>query len=213
MLSSVMRFMCGHRLHGRMNSTSGVSTATLEAIEHSVTSMTFCGRLVLTHLIMAEVEPVKSAAFDHFGRALGMRDDLARLVIDARMSAMSCAVNRSCTSQRALPRDDLHLGLATARTSPGTGRECSRTRGTPRLSTTFTAFDEVQHDIALGFHRRRRVNVRDDRHAGIGHRARQRTSSGVIDAASEQPARKSGMSTVLSGRKSFEVSAMKCTPA
>src|SRR5690606_33751099 len=39
-----------------------------------------------------------------------------------------------------------------------------------------------------------------------------RTSSTVIESASEQPARLSGMSTVLSGLSSFEVSAMKCTP-
>ena len=31
MPSRLMRFMCGHRLHGRMNSTSGTSTATFEA--------------------------------------------------------------------------------------------------------------------------------------------------------------------------------------
>ncbi len=40
-----------------------------------------------------------------------------------------------------------------------------------------------------------------------------RTSSAVIESASEQPASGSGMSTVLSGLSSFDVSAMKCTPA
>ena len=40
-----------------------------------------------------------------------------------------------------------------------------------------------------------------------------RTSAAVIEAASEQPARVSGMSTRLSGLRSFEVSAMKWTPA
>ena len=39
-----------------------------------------------------------------------------------------------------------------------------------------------------------------------------RTSAPVMDAASEHPARLSGMSTVFSGLSSFEVSAMKCTP-
>jgi hypothetical protein len=34
----------------------------------------------------------------------------------------------------------------------------------------------------------------------------------VIEAASEQPALKSGISTILSGLSNFEVSAMKCTP-
>ena len=37
-------------------------------------------------------------------------------------------------------------------------------------------------------------------------------SSGVIEEASEQPARLSGISTVFLGFSSFEVSAMKCTP-
>ena len=40
MFSSVMRFMCGHRLHGRRNSVPGDSTATLSLIEHSVTITT-----------------------------------------------------------------------------------------------------------------------------------------------------------------------------
>jgi short-subunit dehydrogenase involved in D-alanine esterification of teichoic acids len=38
-------------------------------------------------------------------------------------------------------------------------------------------------------------------------------SSGVIDSASEQPARASGISTVFLGLSSFAVSAMKWTPA
>src|ERR1700730_16705823 len=46
-----------------------------------------------------------------------------------------------------------------------------------------------------------------------GNRAFQaRNSSAVTDAASEQPARRSGSSTVLSGHKIAAVSAMKCTP-
>ena len=64
--------MCGHRLHGRMNSTSGVSTATLEAIEHSVMSATFVGRLVFTQLIIAEVEPGEVGGLD--ARRAGTRD-------------------------------------------------------------------------------------------------------------------------------------------
>ena len=40
-----------------------------------------------------------------------------------------------------------------------------------------------------------------------------RTSAAVIEAASEQPARRSGISTRLAGLRSLAVSAMKCTPA
>src|SRR3954447_16465305 len=39
-----------------------------------------------------------------------------------------------------------------------------------------------------------------------------RTSSAEIESASEQPASRSGMSTVLSGDRIEAVSAMKCTP-
>src|SRR6266850_650169 len=45
-LGSVIRFMCGHRLHGRTISTSGSSAWTLSAIEHSVIITTRLGRLV-----------------------------------------------------------------------------------------------------------------------------------------------------------------------
>jgi N-acyl-D-aspartate/D-glutamate deacylase len=39
-----------------------------------------------------------------------------------------------------------------------------------------------------------------------------RSSSGVIESASEQPASRSGIRTVLSGESTDAVSAMKCTP-
>ena len=39
-----------------------------------------------------------------------------------------------------------------------------------------------------------------------------RSSSAVIESASEQPASRSGISTVLSGERIEAVSAMKCTP-
>src|SRR6266404_9770521 len=54
--------MCGHRLHGRTISTSGISAWTLSAIEHSVIITTRLGRLLRTQLIMCAVEPVKSAS-------------------------------------------------------------------------------------------------------------------------------------------------------
>ena len=45
MFGSVMRFMCGQRLHGRTNSTPGRSAVTLSAIEHLVTLPTRVRRL------------------------------------------------------------------------------------------------------------------------------------------------------------------------
>src|SRR4051812_3415376 len=55
---SVMRFMCGQRLHGFTNSTSGNSAFTLSAIEHSVTITTRLGLFLRTQSIMPFVEPV-----------------------------------------------------------------------------------------------------------------------------------------------------------
>src|SRR5262249_14567528 len=45
---SVIRFMCGQRLHGRTNSISGCWTARLSLIEHSVTNTTCRGLLSAT---------------------------------------------------------------------------------------------------------------------------------------------------------------------
>ena len=43
MFSRVIRFIWGHRLHGRTNSVSGAAQATLSAMEHSVISTTCRG--------------------------------------------------------------------------------------------------------------------------------------------------------------------------
>ena len=98
MFSSVMRFMCGHRLHGPTNSTSGTSPLMLEAIEHSVISTTRLGRRFSTYSVMAAVEPAKSAArrisSGHSGWASTSASGQA-----SRISAMSCVVKRLCTSQ------------------------------------------------------------------------------------------------------------------
>ena len=52
---------------------------------------------------------------------------------------------------------------------------------------------------ALGFHLGRGVDVGDDRQRRDSCCVISRTSAPVIEAASEQPARRSGISTVLSG--------------
>src|SRR6185503_1776186 len=81
-----------------------------------------------------------------------------------------------------------------------------------RLSTTCTAFAEVQQMSTSAF-----TSADVFTYATIGTPGnlsrKSRTSSPVIEEASEQPARTSGISTVLSGLRIFEVSAMKCTPA
>src|SRR5690606_5405772 len=142
MFCSVIRFMCGQRLQGLTNSVVGASAATFELIEHSVTSTTLAGLWVFTQLIMPDVEPAKSAALrtsgGHSGWAMILRPGSA-----ARNASSSSAVNRSWTSQC-----PFHVMISTlvcvwtylARYSSG----IMMTRGTPRLSMTFTAFAEVQ---------------------------------------------------------------------
>ena len=49
--------MCGQRLQGRMNSVFGKSTATLSAIEHSVTRTTRDGFIAPMCWTMPAVEP------------------------------------------------------------------------------------------------------------------------------------------------------------
>ena len=55
--ASVMRFMCGQRLHGLTNSRSGNSAATLSLIEHSVISASDGGRVSRTWCTIPAVEP------------------------------------------------------------------------------------------------------------------------------------------------------------
>ena len=56
-----MRFICGHKLHGRMNSTLEFYTETLSLIEHFVIMTTLRGCSSRTKFAMAAVEPAKSA--------------------------------------------------------------------------------------------------------------------------------------------------------
>ncbi len=78
----------------------------------------------------------------------------------------------------------------------------------PRLSTTLIALEDVQADVDLGLHlgktysHRRPRERRDSRTQGPH-------ISTVIEDASEQPAFMSGISTVLFGFSSLEVSALK----
>src|SRR5260221_424170 len=85
------------------------------------------------------------------------------------------------------------------------------TVGAFRLSTTSTALEEVQQISTSAF---TSAEVLTYATTGTpGKRSRNnRTSAPVMLAASEQPARESGISTLLCGLRIFEVSAMKCTP-
>ena len=158
--------MCGQRLHGRTNSTSGASTATFAAIEHSVTSTTLRGRLFFTQLIIAAVEPVKSApsmtSGGHSGCAMIFRPGIGvahgRDVL-GREALVHFAV--------ALPGDDLDLGL-------GLHVLGQVLVGDQQHARRAEALDDLHRvrrgaaDVALGLHVGRRVDVGDDRHAGIG---------------------------------------------
>ena len=56
------------------------------------------------------------------------------------------------------------------------------------------------------------VDVHDDDRAADARAFQSRSCSAVIESASEQPASRSGIRTVLSGHRIEAVSAMKCTP-
>src|SRR5699024_10130906 len=78
-------------------------------------------------------------------------------------------------------------------------------------ATTSTAFDEVQQMSVSAF--TSAVVLTYDTTTAPGCSAfHARNWSAVMESASEQPARASGISTVLSGARIFAVSAMKCTP-
>src|SRR5262252_10065588 len=81
----------------------------------------------------------------------------------------------------------------------------------PRLSTTSSAFEEVQQISTSAFTSAEVLTYATTGTPGNFARS-SRTSSPVIEEASEQPALRSGISTVLSGLRILEVSAMKCTP-
>src|SRR3546814_3210711 len=71
MLGKVIRFMCGHRLQGLMNSTCGNLLRRLSAIEHSVIIATRCGCSFSSHFPIALVEPTKSASASTSGGHAG----------------------------------------------------------------------------------------------------------------------------------------------
>ena len=80
-----MRFMCGQRLHGRTNSTSGCCTETLSLIEHSVSSTTRAGfsRADVVGHVGGRAGEVGLG--DHLRRAFRMReDDDAGIVVAQR---------------------------------------------------------------------------------------------------------------------------------
>src|SRR5438105_10656584 len=141
--------MCGQRLQGRTISTSGSSALMLSAIEHSVIITTRLGWVLRTQLIMCAVEPVKSASAitsgGHSGCAMICTDGSA-----SRYILSSAPVKRSCTSQapfQAMMRTLVCDATYLARYWSGTKITVSR----PRLSTTSTAFDEVQQMSTSAF--------------------------------------------------------------
>src|SRR3979411_1932422 len=141
--------MCGHRLHGRTISTSGSSAWTLSAIEYSVIITTRLGCLLRTQLIMCAVEPVKSASAStsggHSGWAMICTDGSA-----SRRLRSSSPVKRSCTSHEPFQAMIFTVVCeATYFARYWSGRKI--TVGARRLSTTWTALDEVDEISTSAF--------------------------------------------------------------
>ena len=164
MFGSVIRFMCGHKLHGRTNSTSGSSACTLSAIEHSVTITTRFG-LVLAHPVDHAGGRAGVVGFrQHVRRAFRMRDDLRFRARSRDTRRSSSPVKRSCTSQA--PFQAMIFSLvceATYFARYWSGRKI--TVSVPRLSTTCTRVRRRAADVDLRLHLGRGVDVDDHRHA------------------------------------------------
>ena len=139
---SVMRFICGQRLHGRTNSTLGASTATLSLIEHSVTSSTLRRLVILHPFDHAGGRAGEVGLGEHVGRAFRVRDDLhagVALAIGAELLAGEALMHLAM----ALPGDDLDLGLGLHPFGEIFVGDHDHPRR-PSDSTTRTAFEEVQ---------------------------------------------------------------------
>ncbi len=159
--------MCGQRLQGRTNSTSGVSAATLDAIEHSVTSTTFAGRLVFDPVDHGRRRAGEVGGFDHVRRALGMRDDLEAGLGRAHRS-ISSPVKRSCTSHEPFQVMISTLVLRLHVLGEILVRDAAARAARRGFRRSSRALDGRAADIALGLHVGAGVDVGDDRHAGIG---------------------------------------------
>ena len=177
MFSSVIRFMCGQRLHGLTNSTFGVSAATFEAIEHSVTSTTRGGSVLLDIVDHArDVEPVKSAAAMTSGGHSGWAMILMRRVRRA-IGLQLFAGEALMDFTTPLPGDDLDVGLGL----DILGQILIRDEQDARHAKAFDNLNGVcgrAADVGLGLHFGAGVDVSDDRHAwdrprgARGHRRR-----------------------------------------
>ena len=147
---SVIRFMCGQRLHGRTNSTSGCAVATLSLIEHSVImhDAPRAGRSDLADHAGGRADVVGRR--QHVRRTLGVREHEDSRVRRRAARWISRPVKRSCTSQCPF-QSTSSTGVCVATYLPRYSSGRKITFGTPSDSTTSTAFAEVQQmsDSAL----------------------------------------------------------------
>ena len=188
MLESVIRFMCGQRLHGRTNSISGCCDARRcrsSSIRSPARRAPACA--ARHSRPSPAVEPAIVGLGDHIGRAFRMREhDDARMIARAGWR-ISAAVKRSCTSQ--WPRQAMISTLVSAATF------CARyssgsmmTRGAPKRFDHPLRIARGAADVALGLHRGRGVDVGSPPARRDSAARMSRTSAAVIEAASEQPA-------------------------
>ena len=159
---SVMRFMCGQRLQGRTNSICGNSTATLSAIEHSVTSTTRAGRRCAQVPDHARGRADVVGGLEHVGRTLGVRQHRRRPGAACGSDRISSPVKRSCTSQWPFHRMiSVFVRAATYFPRYSSGRKI--TRGTPQRLDHLDRVRRGAADVRLGLHLGRGVDVGHDR--------------------------------------------------
>ena len=161
-----MRFMCGHRLQGRTNSTSGYRAATLSLIEHSVTRATRAGRFSPTKSTIPAVDPAKSAAATTSGGASGWASTTTSGIALAHLTDVlggEALVHLAVAG----PGDDLNIGHLGGRVLR---QELVRQHDHPvdaeRLDDLL-GIARGAADVRLRLHGRGRVDIGDDRHARV----------------------------------------------
>ena len=159
---------------------------------------------------MRAVEPAKSEPLHNVRRAFGMREnDNARILFAEKLT--SSAVKRSCTLQWPFQVMIFTFVFRDILREIFIGQE-DDFRHAEGFDDLFRIAGGAA-DIGLRLHRRRSVDVSDNRHAGIfrariahvfGRNGFRERTSGALDRGSKPCA---------TGLSSFAVSAMKCTPA
>ena len=166
-LGSVMRFMCGQRLQGRTNSTSGMLDG--DVVAHRALGDHHHAAAVRR---LAEVPDHAGGRAhvvglgEHVGRALRVGEHVERPGRRRGRPRISAPVKRSCTSQcpfQRMTRPSVCVATYLPRYSSGR----KMTRGDAQRLHHLDGVGRGAADVRLRLHLGRGVDVGDDRHARV----------------------------------------------